>query len=89
MTRAILTSRSTPAPNAGLDTAVHLSACPPGSTAAAWLLAGGLRSTDSPRLIASMLVYAAGLIGMLGASAAYHLTRPAGPRNCCAAPTTR
>ena len=60
----------------GVDNAVHLIGVPAGVIAAAWLLAGVCRSTESGRLIASMAVYAAGLIGMLGASAAYHLTRP-------------
>ena len=60
----------------GVDNAVHLIGVPAGVIAAAWLLAGVCRSTESGRLIASMSVYAAGLIGMLGASAAYHLTRP-------------
>ena len=60
----------------GVDNAVHLIGVPAGVIAAAWLLAGVCRSSESGRLIASMSVYAAGLIGMLGASAAYHLTRP-------------
>jgi hemolysin III len=58
-----------------LDNAIHLIGVPAGVIAAAWLLAEVCR-TDSGRLIVSMSVYAAGLIGMLGASAAYHLTRP-------------
>ncbi len=58
-----------------IDNAVHLIGVPAGVIAAAWLLAEVCR-TDSGRLIASMSIYAVGLIGMLGASAAYHLTRP-------------
>lgn len=59
-----------------LDNAVHLIGVPAGVAAAAWLLTEICRTTNSARLIASMSVYALGLIGMLGASAAYHLTRP-------------
>lgn len=55
---------------------VHVIGVPAGVAAAAWLLAEVCRSTGSFRLIVSMSIYAAGLIGMLGASAAYHLTRP-------------
>jgi hemolysin III len=58
-----------------IDSAVHLVGVPAGLAAAGWLLAGVL-STGSSGLIASMTVYAVGLIGMLGASAAYHLARP-------------
>ncbi len=58
-----------------LDNAVHLIGVPAGVVAAAWLLAEVCR-TDSGRLIASMAVYSAGLIGMLVASAAYHLSHP-------------
>jgi hemolysin III len=60
----------------GFDTAVHLIGVPAGVAAAAWLLVEVCRSAGSGRLIISMAIYAAGLIGMLGASAAYHLTRP-------------
>ena len=58
-----------------LDTAVHLIGVPVGVIAAAWLLAQACASANE-RLIAAMLVYAVGLVGMLGTSAAYHLTRP-------------
>ena len=58
-----------------LDKAVHLVGVPAGVIAASWLLAEVCR-TASGALIASMSVYAAGLIGMLVASAAYHLTQP-------------
>ena len=60
----------------GVDNAVHLMGVPAGVIAAAWLLAEVCRNSDSGRLIASMSIYAVGLIGMLAASAAYHLTRP-------------
>lgn len=60
----------------GLDNAVHLIGVPAGVIAAAWLLAEVCRNSGDGRLIASISVYAVGLIGMLGASAAYHLTRP-------------
>lgn len=58
-----------------LDIAVHLIGVPVGAMAATWLMAVACASAN-PRLIASMAVYAAGLVGMLGTSAAYHLTRP-------------
>lgn len=58
-----------------LDYTVHLIGVPAGVVAAAWLLAEVCR-TASLQLIASMSVYSAGLIGMLAASAAYHLARP-------------
>lgn len=46
-----------------------------GIIAAAWLiLTVGLPAT--PRVNATLLVYGAGLVGMLGASAAYHLRQP-------------
>jgi hemolysin III len=59
----------------GLDSAVHLIGVPAAMVAVVWLLAG-VRGAASTRLIASLAVYAVGLIGMLGSSAAYHLTRP-------------
>jgi len=58
-----------------LDTAVHLIGVPTGVMAAAWLLAPA-SATANARLLVSLLVYAAGLVGMLGTSAAYHLTPP-------------
>ncbi len=58
-----------------LDTAVHLIGVPTGAMAAIWLLAPACGSAN-PRLIASLLVYAIGLVGMLGTSAAYHLSPP-------------
>lgn len=58
-----------------LDNGVHLIGVPAGVVVAAWLLTEVCRS-ESGRLIASMSVYAAGLIGMLVGSAAYHLSRP-------------
>ena len=58
-----------------LDAAVHLIGVPVGAMAAAWLLALA-SATANPRLIASMVVYAIGLVGMLGTSAAYHLSPP-------------
>ncbi len=48
---------------------------PAGIAAAAWLiLTVGLPATA--KVSATLLVYSAGLVGMLGASAAYHLARP-------------
>lgn len=58
-----------------LDTAVHLIGVPAGVAAALWLLAQVSR-TASGQLILSMAIYAVGLVGMLGASAAYHLAGP-------------
>ena len=59
----------------GLDVAVHVVGPPAAVVAAGWLLADVWRAA-STGLIASLAVYAVGLIGMLGTSAAYHLTRP-------------
>jgi hemolysin III len=54
---------------------VHLFGLPAGLAAAAWLiLTIGLPA--APKVGASLLVYCFGLVGMLGASAAYHLARP-------------
>ncbi len=54
---------------------MHLFGLPAGVVAAAWLiLTVGLPATA--KVNATLLVYSAGLVGMLGASAAYHLTRP-------------
>lgn len=48
---------------------------PAGIVAAGWLiLTVGLRAP--PKVSATLLVYGVGLVGMLGASAAYHLTPP-------------
>jgi len=58
-----------------LDTAVHLIGLPVGAMAAAWVMALACASANA-RLIAAMAVYAVGLVGMLGTSAAYHLTPP-------------
>jgi hemolysin III len=58
-----------------LDIAVHLIGVPVGVMAAAWVMALACASAN-PRLIAAMAVYAVGLVGMLGTSAAYHLTPP-------------
>ncbi len=57
------------------DQIVHLIGVPAGMIAASWLLVEVCR-TASPPLIASMAVYAVGLIGMLSASAAYNLAPP-------------
>jgi len=57
------------------DAAIHLAGVPVGAAAAIWLLAQAA-ATGNGRLIASMAVYTVGLLGMLGTSAAYHLTRP-------------
>jgi hemolysin III len=54
---------------------VHLFGLPAGLVATVWLvLTVGLAAT--PKVTATLLVYGLGLVGMLGASAAYHLTRP-------------
>ena len=54
---------------------MHLFGLPAGIAAAAWLiLTVGLPA--SPKVCATLLVYGAGLVGMLSASAVYHLTRP-------------
>lgn len=58
-----------------LDAAIHLIGVPGAVACAAWLLAEAGR-TGNARLLAGLLVYAAGLVGMLSASAAYHLAPP-------------
>lgn len=58
-----------------VDAVVHAVGVPAGVIAAVWLLAGAAGSANA-LLIVSLAVYGAGLIGMLAASAAYHLTRP-------------
>lgn len=60
---------------ARLDAAVHLIGLPTGVVLAAWLLAQA-HARAIPGLLAAMAVYAAGLVAMLGTSAAYHLTPP-------------
>src|SRR6185312_1398991 len=60
---------------AAADRAVHLLGLPAGAVAAAWLILT-VGSRASPKVGATLLVYGVGLVGMLGASAAYHLTRP-------------
>jgi hemolysin III len=57
------------------DHAVHLIGVPVGIIGAAWLVTEICRIGNT-RLIATILIYATGLVGMLSASAAYHLTRP-------------
>jgi hemolysin III len=61
-----------------LDNAVHLIGLPAALAAVAWLLALAC-DRGSFLLVGSVAVYAVGLLGMLAASAAYHLTPP-GPR---------
>ena len=58
-----------------LDNAVHLVGVPSAVIAASWLLAEVSR-TQSLRVLATMMIYAVGLIGMLSASAAYHMAPP-------------
>jgi hemolysin III len=57
------------------DRTIHLLGVPLAALAVAWLVARTWH-TENAQLIVTMLVYAVGLIGMLSASAAYHLTRP-------------
>jgi hemolysin III len=57
------------------DGVIHVFGLAAGIVAASWLVIAVSR-TDSARLIAATGVYAAGLIGVLSSSAAYHLTRP-------------
>ncbi|CAH2599557.1 Hemolysin III family protein [Rhodovastum atsumiense] len=57
------------------DRIVHLIGVPTAVIAAIWLIVA-VSHTDSTRLIVTMSIYSAGLVGMLTASAAYHLSPP-------------
>ncbi len=62
-----------------LDRQIHRVGVAAGLLGAAWLVAVAAISGGGPYLILSILAYAAGLVAMLGCSAAYHLT-PVSPR---------
>ena len=57
------------------DLVVHLIGLPAAITSVAWLVAT-VWPASSPEQAAAALVYGAGLIGMVAASAAYHLAPP-------------
>lgn len=60
---------------AAADRVVHLVGVPAGVCAAVWLVAGAAAQGSAVRVLAAVL-YGLGLVGMLGASAAYNLTPP-------------
>ena len=62
-------------PEAAADRIVHLVGVPAGIVAAIWLVAAAALQGAPLRMLAAAL-YGLGLVGMLGASAAYNLTPP-------------
>jgi hemolysin III len=63
------------ATEAAADRVIHIVGVSAAVTAVVWLLAS-LAPDATVKQVATLLVYSFGLIGMLAASAAYHLTRP-------------
>lgn len=59
----------------GMDTVLHLLGVPSATVAAIWLIVQGCLHGGG-LLVSSLAIYAIGLVGMLVASAAYHLVRP-------------
>jgi len=57
------------------DAVVHLTGIPAAIIASVWLLVRAAQGA-SAQVVGSLAVYVVGLLGMLGASAAYNMTRP-------------